>query len=89
MHNVKMAFTEHLEQLQAERGVQFGPAAIAAATGGKMSRQHVDFVLSTDPHRFDLKTLGAMLDFFAYHGKPLTISDLLQVEVAQPATRTE
>jgi hypothetical protein len=79
MTTIKFNLLELIHTLEAKTGKRYGYAAVAAGTGGRVSRQSVRYLLNNPVERVELGTLAALIDFFKAEGMDVTPNDLLRI----------
>lgn len=79
MTTIQFNLLNLIHELESRTGTRYGYAKIAAATGKRVSRQSMRYLLNNQVQRVELGTLAALLDFFHAEGMPITITDLFTV----------
>lgn len=84
MTDIKFDLYPMLTKLESIKKKRFSPGDISIAVKGRVSRQTVHSLLHNDVKNVNLRTLAALVDFFAKEGLPVTISDLFTITEDAP-----
>ena len=80
MNKVKINLHAPLGRLEQLKNCRYSPGDISIASNARISRQAIHKILNTQVQSVSVETIGALLDFFASEGMPITIDQLFTVE---------
>ncbi len=80
MNKVKINLHAPLGRLEQLKNCRYSPGDISIASNARISRQAIHKILNTQVQSVSVETIGALLDFFASEGMPITIDHLFTVQ---------